>query len=113
MTPEEKKIKIATLKEQKAVLQFKVTYAYQKLHTLCQVHHKAREEYIKVKKLYESLDREEKLLSFSLPSNKPTQRKKSTKKVNNSIIDKAKKDALASLNKLPKDIREQIIANFK
>lgn len=113
MTPEEKKIKIAEIKDQKAALQFKVTYAYQKLDTLRQAHYKAEEEYVKVKKLYESLDREEKLLYFSFKENKTHLKKKSTKKSSPDIIEKAKKDALASLNKLPKAIREQVMANFK
>ena len=113
MTPEEKRIKIAAIKAQKNALQFKATYAYQKLDTLRQAYYKAEEEYVEVKKLYESLDREEKLLFFSLKENRTPAKKKHSKKPSTTIIDKAKKDALASLNKLPKAIREQIIANFK
>lgn len=113
MTPEEKRTQIEAIKYQKASLQLKLNASYQKLDTLRQAHYKAEEEYVEVKKLYEELDREEKLLFFSLKENKTHLKKKSSKKPSPTIIDKAKKDALASLNKLPKAIREQVMANFK
>lgn len=113
ISPEDKRDKISKLKEKKEVLQFKVCAAFQKLDTLRQAHYRAEEEYVKVKKLYERIDREEKLLFFSLPENNGCKKKKPAKTPTKDEMEKAKKNALSALNQLPKAVRDQIIANLK
>jgi cell division septum initiation protein DivIVA len=80
------------------------------LYNQLQKYHQIREEYIKYRKQYESLDKEEKLLFYSLPENKPTPKKQNRSK---NIEKTAEEKAMAVLNNLPPEARKAVITNLK
>lgn len=108
-----KKEKIAALKEKKAILHPLARRAFRKYDALRQAHYKAEEEYLEIKKQMEDLDREEKLLFYSISKNQPCKKKKPSKDAAKKIAEDAKKAAMKALDNLPKAVRDQIIANFK
>jgi len=111
--PEDKQEKISAIQVEKAILYPLARKAFKKYDTLRQAHYKAKEAYLKIKKQLESLDREEKLLFYSIPKNQPTKKRKPTKEAAEKTAANAKKNAMKALDNLPKDVRDQIIANFK
>ena len=109
MTPEEKKQKINELQEKKALLYPKVRFALQFTQKLLQSYYQADEKWLNLKQRYESLDREEKLLSNELTMAK---KKSVVKKPNKKKPIDAKVAALKALNNLSEEERRQIIANY-
>jgi len=112
MTDQEKKQKIKSLQEKKKELSPHVQQAYMEKNELYKTYKEANNNWLRVKDTWEALDREEKLLSFSMkPQINHTKRAKHGKVKTTEEITKAQ--ALKSLQNLPEEIRRQVLAKFK
>ena len=79
--------------------------AFQTMQKVQEDYRKVEEKYLLLKKDYEALDRQEKFLSYSPP--------KLAKKKTKDLTAQAKNNAIKALDNLPKELREQILANYK
>lgn len=106
MTNQENEKKIREVQESKRILYPDLKEAFQKKERTFKSYVDLNENWLKLKKGWELLDREEKLLSFGITKNKTNKNK------TNKYIKEAKENALKSLNSLPLEIRKQVLANF-
>ena len=105
-----KQHQVEKIQAERANLRPKLVDAFQTMQRLQEDYRKAEEKYLLLKKSYEKLDRKEKLLSYSPPKAK---KKVSAKKNTKDFATNAKDKAIKALDNLPKELREQILANYK
>ena len=109
MSSEEKKQKIHEMQEKKTALYPQLKTAKECMDQAQQNYYKEHEKWLKLKQMYEALDREEKLLANELTmAKKKLVRKKGNKK--SKVNTKAA--ALKALNNLTEEERSQIIAKY-
>ena len=114
MNPKEKAQRITELQTQKLALKPALEEAFQAKKDAFLAYNDLNFKWMNIRDQFEALDREEKLIFFSLPENKtvPTKRKMPKDRAK-AIQENAKKAAMKALESLPKEIREQIMSNFK
>lgn len=106
LTIKQEKIKI--LRQQKDELYPELLILNKEYQEFRQIFFQKEQAYIDLRKKYEALDREEKLLIFD----KPVKSKPSAKAAQTDDT-KAKKAALKALDNLPAELRAQILKTFK
>ena len=106
-----KQQQIEKIRTEKANLRPKLVTAFKVSQKLQQIYRQAENKHLLMKKEYELLDREEKLLAYIPPKvkTKATPKKKKSK----DFTAQAKDKAIKALDNLPKELREQILANYK
>jgi len=106
-----KQQQIEKIRMEKAALRPKLVTAFKVSQKLQQIYRQTENKHLLLKKEYELLDREEKLLSYSQP--KSVVRAAPKKKKSKDFSAQAKDKAIKALDNLPKELREQILANYK
>ena len=103
-----KQQQVEKIQAEKAAIHPGLVTAFQTMQKLQQDYRQAEEKHLLLKISYEALDREEKLLLYSQPV-----KKASSKKKTKDFTAQAKNKAIKALDNLPKELREQILANYK
>ena len=105
-----KQQQVEKIQAEKAAIHPGLVTAFQTMQKLQQDYRQAEEKHLLLKISYEALDREEKLLLYSQPK---SAKKASSKKKTKDFTAQAKNKAIKALDNLPKELREQILANYK
>lgn len=113
MTNIEKEQRITELKAKKATLKPALKEAFLEKNIAFRTYNDLNFKWMEIRDQFEELDREEKLLFFSLPKNQAKPTKKQPKNRVKEIQENAKKNALKALEILSPEIREQILKQFK
>ena len=108
-----KEKQIAELQSQKAALKSELTKTFIAKRIAFDTYNELNFKWMSVRDQFEELDREEKLLFFSMPKNQTTPNKKMPKDRVKEAQENAKKTAMKALESLPEELRKQIMNNFK
>jgi len=99
---------LKAIQKEKIALRPGLAVAFHAMKKLQHAYRKAEDDYLILKKPYEELDRREKLLLYA-----SAKKKVSVKKKSKDLAGQAKKRAIKALDSLPKELRAQILANYK
>ena len=108
-----KEKQIAELQSKKATLKPELEDAFQAKNNALRIYNELNFKWMDVRDQFEELDREEKLLFFSMPKNQTKPAKKIPKDRVKEAQENAKKTAMKALESLPEAIRKRIMNNFK
>jgi len=113
-----KKEQVKELQKAKNSLSLEIKKAFQEKHDLFITYNKLNNNWLDLKTEWEELDRKEKFLSLPITQAKRGKARSKSKIKSQSvkaqeIKAQAKEIALKSLEKLPLEIRKQVLANFK
>jgi len=113
-----KQEQINEYQKKKEALSLEIKKSFKEKHEFFKTYNKLNNNWLDLKAEWEAIDRKEKFLSLPITQVKQTKsRTKSRDKAQSvnikDINDKAKAMALKSIEKLPLEIRKQILANFK
>lgn len=113
MNDNEKEQQITEIQAKKKALQPLVQEAFTEKNIAFKTYNDLDFKWIDLRDQFEALDREEKLIFFSMPKNKTKTKKKMSKDRTKEAQENAKKTALKALNNLPPAMREQVLKQFK
>lgn len=113
MNEAEKEKRIAEIQQMKNDLSPEIKEAFQAKESAFTTYNDLNFKWLNLKTLFEDLDREEKLLFFSMLKNQTKPTKRLPKNRTKESQEAAKRNVLKALKSMPSEIREQILKQFK